>query len=776
MRRLCNWLVLVICVDSGCGPTGAETSPDTESAATAAVEAAASTADWQSRADALFKNGDVKGAIAIYDTAIAAKSDVPEILLHRSAAQYSRAEYASARKDLEAVLRIRPNDARAWNGVGDCAFWQQDYFGAVDALTKAIDLGRRPASVYASRGVANYYANKPREAIADLNEAVRLAPQDSEIRGKRASTLLSLGDYAPAILDLDVRLADVSTDSESWMRRAECYQKLGYMSRAVADVEEAIEHSPERPLYYAYMASLYLGMHDYPAAAEWSRRAIEIDAKQQGIMLAPVSLKLLSDQDLEHGRAQVTQMLRDRPMLAEKVREGDALWTWAVRRFAGEATSGRLRWDNEAPAAFDAESVLPESANLGAVRVGASEMFAPREGQPKSFGSAWCSVAFECFNHVVDAEFAEHFRKISAGEISATEFARLNLETEERTLHRTRQFFCDVFLPWAQSAQVERVDPYDWYLYAWTPIDTTQRDSHFRKDARWDYYLASGHEALAYNAYEKENTAAAIRYIDAALAESSQSSRAKAQLWFLRSKHMNAAEDPDGVVAALSEAIRYDPNFVDALVERGVVYGDRQSFDDAFTDLNSAIRLAPDNPIAYGHRGNYWYALRNWDQAILDYGRTIEFSPNDGEGYFARAAVWGEKSNEAQELVDLRKGVELAPNRAAAHYRIAEICVLSTDEKIRNGKSAIEAATKACESSSWEDIPSVLMLAAAHAEAGNRDEAVKWQKKAAEMTPEANRGPVEAVIPIYEAGKTLRDAPQPPKADEQATGDGRPAK
>jgi hypothetical protein len=49
---------------------------------------------------------------------------------------------------------------------------------------------------------------------------------------------------------------------------------------------------------------------------------------------------------------------------------------------------------------------------------------------------------------------------------------------------------------------------------------------------------------------------------------------------------------------------------------------------------------------------------------------------------------------------------------------------------IRDGKKAVGYATKACELTNWEDPYALDALAAGCAEAGNFDEAIKWENKA----------------------------------------------
>ena len=215
-----RWLcLLAACFAVGCGPTNSTVATDADESTDTSVRHV-ETPTWRVRGNELMESGDFRGAIAVYDAAIPKECDIAALLLARGKALFRSGEYATAERDFQAVLRITPGEGRAWQGIGDCRIGQQDYRSGVDALTRAIAAGRRDAAVFASRGLANFYASRTNEALADLDEAVRLAPDDSSQRMQRGKLRYMLEDYASAIADFDARLEDQPADAEAWLQRA----------------------------------------------------------------------------------------------------------------------------------------------------------------------------------------------------------------------------------------------------------------------------------------------------------------------------------------------------------------------------------------------------------------------------------------------------------------------------------------------------------------------------------------------------------------------------
>jgi Flp pilus assembly protein TadD len=89
---------------------------------------------------------------------------------------------------------------------------------------------------------------------------------------------------------------------------------------------------------------------------------------------------------------------------------------------------------------------------------------------------------------------------------------------------------------------------------------------------------------------------------------------------------------------------------------------------------------------------------------------------------------------------------------------LAWLLAISPNEKLRNGKEAVELARRACELSDWKDPSFIGTMAAASAEVGNFDDAVKWQRKSLELgVPEIEVEQAHRRLKLYEQRKPFHE-------------------
>lgn len=217
--------------------------------------------------------------------------------------------------------------------------------------------------------------------------------------------------------------------------------------------------------------------------------------------------------------------------------------------------------------------------------------------------------------------------------------------------------------------------------------------------------------------------------------------------------------------------------------------------DDALADYTKANELAPE-PWTHTSAGRLLSLKKEFAKAEAEFDAALQLNPKHVSAYLGRAVVRFERKKDADADADLLAAEKLFPyepqiqvSRASAAFRRgryadadrllaaalrlnpkhagalnlrAWLLAVCPEAEFRDGAKAVELATEACKQSKWKAHGYIDTLAAACAEAGKFDDAVKWQKTAMEdenlMAREGDE--LKNRLELYTAKKAFREEPK----------------
>jgi tetratricopeptide (TPR) repeat protein len=223
----------------------------------------------------------------------------------------------------------------------------------------------------------------------------------------------------------------------------------------------------------------------------------------------------------------------------------------------------------------------------------------------------------------------------------------------------------------------------------------------------------------------------------------------------------------DEAIDALNRAWTISKGELDVLLLRAEVYQEKGDKQKALADLDEALKLKPDSRRVILARAMFLAREDRLDEAIAVLEKLAKRDPKDAATLLQLSVLYGAKKNwaktieidravlaldptewravrglgdamlntgrQAEAIAFFEKAIKLEPSDDGILNNLAWVLATSPDAKLRNGRRAIQLATEACKLTEYK-LPHVLStLAAAYAETGDFDNAVKWSTKASEI-------------------------------------------
>ena len=255
-----------------------------------------------------------------------------------------------------------------------------------------------------------------------------------------------------------------------------------------------------------------------------------------------------------------------------------------------------------------------------------------------------------------------------------------------------------------------------------------------------------------------------------------------------------AKREYDKAIADYTEAIRLDPKNAHYYYNRGYAWSDhegvrqghrrllrghpprsqvrprrlsaagmtwfaKREYDKAIADYTEAIRPRSQERHYYNSRGCAWISMKQYDKAIADYTEAIRLDPTDTLYFYSRGYAWSAMKEYDKAIADFSEAIRLDSKDPWPYAKRAWLWATCPDEKYRDGKRAVESATRASELTVWKHALPLGTLAASYAESGDFAKAIEWQEKANKLHTNADdKQKGEELLKLYREKKPFREA------------------
>jgi tetratricopeptide (TPR) repeat protein len=156
----------------------------------------------------------------------------------------------------------------------------------------------------------------------------------------------------------------------------------------------------------------------------------------------------------------------------------------------------------------------------------------------------------------------------------------------------------------------------------------------------------------------------------------------------------------------------------------GRVLSQQGKLQEAVNSYREALRLEPTLFVSHFHLGVALVDLRRLDEAKRHLAEANRLQPTIPHPLCVLGVALSREGKAGEAAAQFRRALALAPDLVQALAELASILATSNDPALRNGKKAVELATRAGELTHHKDPGVQLVLSEAYAEAGRLGDAV----------------------------------------------------
>jgi tetratricopeptide (TPR) repeat protein len=215
--------------------------------------------------------------------------------------------------------------------------------------------------------------------------------------------------------------------------------------------------------------------------------------------------------------------------------------------------------------------------------------------------------------------------------------------------------------------------------------------------------------------------------------------------------------DKEKALADVDRVLKLRPDLPLAIRTRAMLLAESKRLEEAIAELEKLRKIVPKDTLTLLQLGMLYSFEKKSEQAIEVYSAVLAEKPDEWRALHGRADAYLNLGKQAEAIADYEKAAKLNPKDESLLNNFAWVLATSPDVKLRDGRRAIELATQACELSEYKLAYILSTLAAAYAESGDFETAIKWSSKAVEIGDKEHDDSLKKELESYKAKKPWRE-------------------
>jgi tetratricopeptide (TPR) repeat protein len=226
--------------------------------------------DFLALASLMLRDGNIDRAVVAldqYDTA-AEEADLVRYYTLRGMAHMRRNELEPARDAFMQAVDSGEAEALVFVYLAQVNYQLEDYRAAIEALDRAGVVIERVPSVYHMKAQAYWLLEEPVMALATLDQAAQIFPEDLSFVRRKVFYLVDLGFFKEAVEQGKVYLTASEGSVEDYVALGSALRASGELDEAARFLEEAQLLFPNSPEVKKVLAHVYIEREEMSAAAD----------------------------------------------------------------------------------------------------------------------------------------------------------------------------------------------------------------------------------------------------------------------------------------------------------------------------------------------------------------------------------------------------------------------------------------------------------------------------------------------------------------------------